>query len=1247
MLNSIVVFFLRNRVITLSVLLLAIGWGLVVSPFRWSVPGLPTDPVPVDALPDIGENQQIVFTEWPGRSPQDVEDQITYPLTTSLLGMPGVKTVRSTSMFGFSSIYIIFEDGRDFYWTRSRVLEKLNALPVGLLPTDASPALGPDATALGQVFWYTLEGRTPEGEVTGGWDLQETRSFQDFYLRYALAAVEGVSEVASIGGFVKEYQVDVDPAALQQFGISLTDIVRAVRNSNLDVGAGTMEINQAEYFVRGLGYLKNLEDLENAVIRQTNNTPLYLKNVARISYGPATRRGLLDKSGAEVVGGVVVARYRANPLEVIGAVKAKVEEISPGFPRKILTDGTPSQLTLVPFYDRSTLIQETLGTLEEALSQEILITILVVIVMVLNLRASVLISSLLPVGVLLSFIGMRYLGVDANIVALSGIAIAIGTMVDLGVIVVENILAHLQTAGPGQAKLKIIEKAVKEVAGAVLTAVSTTIISFLPVFTLQAAEGKLFTPLAYTKSFALLAAALLSLIILPTLAYYFYGKEVRGRARQTLYGLMLVGGMILLVIGSTWAGVSLILLALAQVISLRYTGRYQVWLSRLPFAVVLLTVCWLLAASWLPLGAGRSAFLNFAFVALIVGLVLGLFSFIIRSYGSILHWCLHHKRAFLSLPAAMLLLGAMVWFGFSSLFGWVAQGFDWVGWNVRTTRPWVQLAHAFPGTGQEFMPSLDEGSFLLMPSSMPHTGVQQNKEYLQMLDAAVASIPEVESVVGKAGRVTSALDPAPLGMFENVINYKSEYKTDARGRRQRFAVNDMGEFLHDEQGELIPDESGNYFRQWRSHIKSPDDIWQEITRVTKLPGLTSAPKLQPIETRLVMLQTGMRAPMGIKIKGPDLQTIERFGLQLEALLKSVPSIKPQTVFADRIEGKPYLQIRINRAAARYGISVAEVGNYLETALGGMRLTTTVEGRERYDVRVRYPRELRDSPDDLQALLVPAANGQQVPLGQLAEIGYEQGPMSIKSEDTFLVGYVLFDKVADVAEVTAVEDAAARLAQAIKDGSLEVPPGLTYQFAGSYENQIRAEARLAVVVPLCLLLIFLLLYLQFKSVPMTVIVFTGVATTFAGGFIMLWLWGQDWFLNFEILGTNLRSLFQMGTVNLSVAVWVGFIALFGIATDDGVLVGTYLTQLYRERSPATRRELYDLIKEAGRRRVRPAMMTTATTLLALLPVLTATGRGADIMVPMAIPVLGGMIFEITTIYVVPTLFALYHQRTLTT
>jgi Cu(I)/Ag(I) efflux system membrane protein CusA/SilA len=542
MLNKIIKYFLENKLVTVLILIGFIAWGIVTAPFGWQVGALPSDPVPVDAIPDIGENQQIVFTQWQGRSPQDIEDQISYPLTTYLLGIPGVKSIRSSSIFGFSSIFIIFSEDVEFYWSRSRILEKLSSLPSGLLPEGVQPALGPDATALGQVYWYTIEGRDKDGNPTGGWDLHEIRTVQDFYVKYGLNATEGVSEVASIGGFVQEYQIDVNPDALKAYDIPLHRVMQAVQKSNKDVGAKTIEINKAEYLVRGLGYIKKVEDIEKAVVAVQENVPIRIKDIGVVTLGPSTRRGLLDKDGAEVVGGVVVARYGANPLQVINNVKDKIKEIAPGLPKKTLADGRESQLTIVPFYDRSELIYETLGTLEEAISLQVLITILVVIVMVYNLRASFLISSILPIAVLMVFIAMRYFGVDANIVALSGIAIAIGTMVDLGVILSENIIKHIDEAPPGQKLIDTIYNGASEVGTAILTAVSTTIVSFIPVFTMQAAEGKLFGPLAFTKTFALVAALLVSLLIMPTLAHWFFGFKINNKFLKKYGGYALVQG---------------------------------------------------------------------------------------------------------------------------------------------------------------------------------------------------------------------------------------------------------------------------------------------------------------------------------------------------------------------------------------------------------------------------------------------------------------------------------------------------------------------------------------------------------------------------------------------------------------------------------------------------------------------------------------------------------------------------------
>ena len=1235
MLNKSIKYLIENKFVAVLMLILFVGWGTINAPFNWNTGFLPSNPVAVDAIPDIGENQQIVFTKWDGRSPQDIEDQITYPLTTSLLGIPGVKTIRSSSMFGFSSIYIIFEEDVEFYWSRSRILEKLNSLPNNLLPNDVNPALGPDATGLGQIYWYTLEGRDEDGNVTGGWDLHELRSIQDYYVKYALSSASGVSEVASIGGYVQEYQVDIDPELMRQYNIGLHHVVKAVKESNKDIGAQTLEINQAEYLVRGLGYIKSIEDIENAVVTSEDFTSIRIKDIGKVVLGPAARRGLLDKEGAEVVGGVIVARYGANPMEVINNVKDKINELSTGLPSKVLADGRISQLTVVPFYDRTELIEETLETLNEALTLEILITILVIIIMVYNLRASILISGLLPVAVLMVFVTMKLFNIDANIVALSGIAIAIGTMVDVGVILAENMIRHLdddklrvRKNGTAFTIDEVVYNATSEVSGAILTAVLTTIISFVPVFTMIGAEGKLFRPLAFTKTMALSASLVIALFLIPPFAAYLFRKSTLKKSFRYIINILPILGGLFALFSGYWLGIVLIGFGVTSILSLKNRlGKTKVNLINIIISSTAIIV--LLAEHWRPLGVQKSIAINLIFVAIICFGLLGVFSLLRKFYSQILKWALANKLLFLIVPATVLISGI-----------WIMNN-----------------------TGKEFMPSLNEGSFLLMPTSLPHSGVEENKRVLQQLDMAVATIPEVETVVGKAGRTESALDPAPLSMYENIIQYKSEYMRNADGKKQRYKINDKGFFeLKDgkfianpnnsenvtlnssksyqvDANQLIEDDDGEFYRNWRPEIKNPDDIWNEIVKVTKIPGVTSAPKLQPIETRLVMLQTGMRAPMGIKVKGQDLKQIEAFGLQIETILKQAKGVKTEAVFADRIVGKPYLLIDIDREKiARYGISIENVQNVLKVAIGGMPLTQTVEGRERYTVRVRYPRELRANPTDLGNIYIPVEKGSPIPLSELATIRYEQGPQVIKSEDTFLVGYVLFDKLDGFAEVDVVENAQALFKKKIAGGELTVPKGITYQFTGTYENQLRAEKTLAVVVPLALAIIFLILYFQFKSVTTSLMVFTGITVAFAGGFIMIWLYGQDWFFNFNMFGENMRELFNMKTINLSVAVWVGFIALFGIATDDGVVMATYLTQSFNREKPSDKKSIRIAALHAAEKRIRPCLMTTVTTILALLPVLTSTGKGSDIMIPMAIPIFGGIVIDITSYFIVPVLYS---------
>lgn len=995
--------------------MLVVVWGISTSPFNWHGGIIPRNPIPVDAIPDIGDNQQIVATEWMGRSPKDIQDQITYPLTTSLLGIPEVKSIRSSSMFGMSFIYIIFDDNIEFYWSRSRILEKFNSLPPGTLPEGVQPALDPDATALGQIYWYTLEGRDPAtGKPTGGWNAEELRTIQDYYIKYSLSAAEGVSEVASAEGFVKEYQVELNPDAMRAFNVSVMDIMGAIKKSNLDIGAETMEINKVEYLIRGLGYIKDVSDLEKAVV--------FVESIIRYMEMPENR-------------------------------------------------------------------------------------------------------------------GVR----------------------------------------KGKAMVNLIYKAVSEVSGAIATAMITTIVSFLPVFAMEAQEGKMFSPLAYTKTYALASAFVLGLILLPTLSYILFSVRIDSKRIRS------------------WKkpGIS----------------------NYINIGIALVVATYFLAEEWLPMGPQKGIIVNLLFVTGCIAIILALLWLLVIYYERILRWCLNNRWKFMLLPIATILCGILIW----------------------------------KRIGQEFMPSLNEGSFLLMPTSMPHTGIEQNLNYIEALDKRLAAIPEVETAIGKWGRVNSALDPAPAQMFENTINYRPEYILNEDGKRERFKVNRKGEYLLRNGGtynpadgfrlipadSLIPDRKGDYFRQWRPEIKNTDDIWQQIVNVTHLPGLTSAPKLQPIEARLVMLSTGMRAPMGLKIYGPDLETIEQSGKAIEQALKDVPSVIPSSVFYDRAVGAPYLEIKLNRDnMARYGVNVEDLQEILSAAVGGMILTKTVEGRERFPVRLRYARELRDNPEALSMLLVPTATGAQIPLKELADIEYARGAQMIQSENTFLVGYVIFDKKQGKAEVDVVKEATKVIEGKIQNGELKLTKGVSYKFAGNYEQQERATARLMIVVPLALLIVLLVLYFQFKTLTASLIHFSGVFVAFAGGFILLWLYGQDWFMNFSLAGVNMRDLFQMHTINLSVAVWVGFIALFGVATDDGVLMGTYIHHVFLEKDPQTRHAIREAVVTAGLKRVRPAAMTTATTLVALLPVLTSTGKGADIMVPMAIPTFGGMLIQSMTMFVVP-------------
>jgi Cu(I)/Ag(I) efflux system membrane protein CusA/SilA len=804
--------------------------------------------------------------------------------------------------------------------------------------------------------------------------------------------------------------------------------------------------------------------------------------------------------------------------------------------------------------------------------------------------------------------------------SLAGIAIAIGTMVDMSIVFMENIVEALDEDKPGESRAQAVKRAAAEVAPAVITSVATTVVSFLPVFALTASEGKLFSPLAFTKTYALGVSAILAVVVLPAAAHLILRARVRAvstegspwrRILRSLFRPAHLSDWVLVAAGlalTFWlmspAGLLVVLVGAIDLAAPMLPERWREVPSWLKSAVAVVAVTVLLARDWMPLGVTTGFWRNLLFVGGVIGLLMAGFTLFQAFYPFILRWVLRHKVAFLSLPILVVVLGVTAWLGFDRTFGWLPR-------SVRLSGPAVTLTHAFPGFGREFMPPFDEGSYLYMPTTMPHASFGEALEMLRRMDAAIAAIPEVEEVVGKLGRADSPLDPAPVSMFETVIVYRPEYRVEPDGTR---------------------------VRQWRDHIRSPADIWDEIVAAAQMPGLTSAPMLQPIATRIVMLQSGMRAPLGLKIRGPDLETIEAVGMRIEELLKRVPAIRPETVFADRIVGKPYIEIEIDREAiARHGLTIQQVQEVIQVALGGRMLTRTVEGRERYPVRVRYMREERDSIEALGRILVPVPNTEeqhQIPLSELTTIRYVRGPQVIKSEDGFLTGYVIFDRRPDVAEVEVVEQARDYLHRMIDEGELELPAGVPFPtFSGMYENQVRSEQRLKVLIPLAMMVIFLLLYLQFRSPLTTLLIYQSVGVTISGGFLLIWLYDQPWFLDFSVMGTPMRELFQVGTVNMSVAVWVGFIALLGIATDDGVVMATYLKQRFDAESPCSTAEVRVLVLEAAQRRVRPALMTTATTILALLPVVSSQGRGSDVMMPMAIPALGGMTLELITLFIV--------------
>ena len=998
---------------------------------------------PLDAIPDLSDVQVIIYTEYPGQAPQVVEDQVTYPLSTAMLAVPKSRVVRGLSVFGASFIYVIFEDGTDIYWARTRVLEYLN-FASGRMPRGITPTLGPDATGVGWVYQYAV--------VAAQRTLAELRTIQDWFVRYQLTKAQGVAEVASVGGFVKQYQVIVDPRKLQAYGISLGKVGEVIRTGNRDVGGRVIELAETEFVVRGRGYLRGVSDIENLVVKADKGVPVLIRDIARVELGPDERRGITELNGeGEVVAGIVVARYGQNALDVIHNVKAKLEEIASGLPQGV---------SLQAVYDRSDLIHRAIDNLKRTLIEESVIVALVCVVFLMHARSALVAIIMLPVGVLMALIAMHWMGLNSNIMSLGGIAIAIGAMVDAAIVMIENAHKHLERAPPEAPRLQIVIDACREVGPALFFSLLIITVAFLPVFTLEAQEGRMFKPLAYTKTFSMAGAALLSITLVPVLMLLFIRGRIMPEKRNPV-------------------------------------NRFLIWIYR-PMIV----------------------------------------------------WVMRWKK--LTIAAAALALGLSAY-------------------------PALRL-------GSEFMPVLNEGTLLYMPSSLPSMSVTKAGELLQTQDKILRTFPEVDSVFGKAGRAATATDPAPLEMFETVINLKPQ-------------------------------------SDWRPGMTT-DKLIAEMDKAMQIPGVSNAWTM-PIKARIDMLATGIRTPIGIKVFGKNLSEIEKLAKTIESVVKAVPGTT--SAYAERVTGGYYLDIEPDRMAlARYGLGVGELQDVIGTALGGEMVTTTVEGLERFGVIVRYPRELRQDPRAIGTqVLVPIMNGAMVPLGQLARVSLTQAPPAIRTENALPAAYIYVD-IRDRDIGGYVADAQKAVREQVK-----FPPGYYATWSGQFEYMERAKDKLAVVVPFTLLIIFLLLYLNFRRLTETMIVMLSVPFSLVGG---IWLM---WWLDY----------------NLSVAVAVGFIALAGVAAETGVVMLIYLDNAWEalkakraaENEPATLSDLYAAVMEGAVERVRPKMMTVVAIMAGLLPIMWGSGTGSEVMRRIAAPMVGGMISStILTLIVIPAIYGLVKE-----
>ncbi|MBL7049041.1 MAG: efflux RND transporter permease subunit [Nitrospira sp.] len=1140
MIEKVIEYSIRNRflVIIAAIAIFAVGLYSLAN-------------TPLDAIPDLSDVQVIVFTEYPGQAPQVVEDQVTYPLTTAMLSVPGARVVRGYSFFGFSFVYIIFDDGTDLYWARSRVLEYINYVSKRL-PSGVTPSLGPDATGVGWIYEYALVDRT------GKHDLSELRSIQDWFLRYELTSVDGVSEVASVGGFVKQYQIDVDPNKLASYGIPLSKVKTAIQRSNRDVGGRLLEMSEREYMVRGLGYIKSVQDIKDIPLGvDDSGTPIYVSDIAHVHIGPELRRGITELDGeGEVAGGIVVMRFGENALATIERVKEKLES---------LKSGLPEGVEIIPVYDRSGLIKRAVNTLQEKLIEESIVVSLICIIFLLHFRSALVAIVTLPLGILVAFMIMRYQGLNANIMSLGGIAIAIGAMVDAAIVMIENAHKHLEKQSGDIDHWAVITIASKQVGPALFFSLLIITFSFMPIFTLQAQEGRLFTPLAFTKTYSMAAAALLAITVVPVMMGYFIRTSILPAAwsMRKQKGVSVLIGL----------GIFLAVWHLPE-----YFMPYTVFGAfAMPIAII----------------SGTAALLFLWPQAICPEENNPVNRLLIRLYRPFITWVLRHK--FITIALALLVTMTILPVR-ALIIDKLPDGM------LKNAAAKLEIFFPVEKIGGEFMPPLYEGDLLYMPTTLPGISITKARELLQQTDKIIKTFPEVEHVFGKVGRADTATDPAPLSMLESTITLKpgEEWR---KIKVERF-YSGWPEFLSNPLSKVFPEE----------RAITSKELMDEMNKAIQFPGLTNAWTM-PIKTRIDMLATGIKTPVGIKIMGDDLEKLSSIGQSIEARLRAVPGTL--SVYSERVSGGYYLDFEINRrAAARYGLTTGDIQDVIQSAIGGMNITETVEGLERYPVNLRYGREMRDSLQKLQRVLVPTPSGTQIPISQVANIRIKQGPPAIKSENSRMTAWVYIDlEGVDVASY--VKEAKKVIAK-----DIALPEGYSLVWSGQYEYMERANKRLMIVVPVTLIIIFLLLYLNFKNIAESLIVMLSLPFAIVGGV---------WFIYFL-------------DYDMSIAVGVGFIALAGVAAETGVIMliyldEAYLHKLYEKGKEMRAADVYDAVMFGAVERVRPKVMTVTAIMAGLLPIFWGHGAGADTMRRIAAPMIGGMVSStILTLIVIPAIYA---------